>query len=110
MQNRSRCGFVEAAARQKEGKDEMIISADVYKRQVQVLHRHRVPGRVPGQSGLYVGHRFNGKPVDGEKVIAVHFLHDGCFAVDLSLIHISAATRANTRQSLSRCAFLFPTG
>ena len=27
MQNRSRCGFVEAAARQKEGKDEMIISA-----------------------------------------------------------------------------------
>ena len=27
MQNRSRCGFGEAAARQKEGKDEMIISA-----------------------------------------------------------------------------------
>ena len=27
MQNRSRCGFVEAASRQKEGKDEMIISA-----------------------------------------------------------------------------------
>ena len=27
MQNRSRCGFGEAASRQKEGKDEMIISA-----------------------------------------------------------------------------------